>query len=71
MLYFKCPTCRTNLANKELIFEEEMNNITNDPKLSKEQKDKLKIELLDKLQLKRYCCRMRILTYIDNIKIIK
>ncbi len=70
MLYFKCPTCRTILANKQIPFEEEMEKICAKDLGSKEE-DKLKKELLDKLELKRYCCRQRILTYINQIEFIK
>jgi len=63
MLFFKCPTCKTLLADKQIPFEEGMDKICNDTKLTDEQKDKKRKELLDKLELHRYCCRMRILTY--------
>jgi len=71
MLYYKCPTCRTVLANKQIMFEEELKRITNNSKLSDQQKDDEKAKLLDKLQLTRYCCRMRMLTYIDPSEIVK
>ena len=70
MLYPKCPSCKTILANKQLIFEAEMKKIC-EKKLSDDQQDKLKRELLDKLELKRYCCRQRMLTYTDLIDIIQ
>ena len=70
MIYFKCPTCRTILANKEIIFEQEMEKICS-KNLDKKDENKLKEELLNKLELKRYCCRQRVLTCSDLIKIIK
>ena len=70
MLYFKCPTCRTNFANKQLLFEKGMEEICSSGKNEKE-KDKMKEELLDKLEVKRYCCRPRVLCYVDMVKIIK
>ncbi len=71
MLYFKCPTCRTNLANKQIPFEQELDKICNNNDLDDKKKDELKMALLDKLEVKRYCCRMRILTYSRLIDIVK
>lgn len=71
MLYYKCPTCKTLLANKELIYEREMAKICKDPKLSEDQKNDEKRKLLDSLELIRYCCRTRMLTYVDHITIVK
>ncbi len=71
MLYFKCPTCKTILANKELVFDEKLDKICKDTKLSNKQKDEQKMKLLDELELPRYCCRMRIMTSIKQIDIIK
>jgi len=70
MLYFKCPTCRTILANKQLPFEEGMEKICATAK-SDAEKDKMKEQLLDKLEVKRYCCRPRVLCFVDLVKIIK
>ena len=71
MLYYKCPTCKTLLANKQIPFEREMEKICNNKNLSKAEMDKQKQDLLDRLELKRYCCRMRILTYLKRIEIVK
>ena len=70
MLYAKCPTCRTILANKQLIFEKENEKICASDK-SVDEKNKMKEELLDKIELKRYCCRQRILGYVDLTDIIQ
>ncbi len=70
MMYFKCPSCRTILANKQLLFEKGMEEVCAEAK-SDEEKDKLKEQLLDKLEVKRYCCRPRVMCYTDLIKIIK
>jgi DNA-directed RNA polymerase subunit N (RpoN/RPB10) len=71
MLYPKCPSCKTLFANKELIYEKELDSICKNSKLTESQKDKAKMELLNSLELFRPCCRPRILGYIDLIKIIK
>ena len=71
MLYFRCPTCKTVLANKQLPFEAEMEKICKDRTISDDEKNKQKKELLDKLELKRYCCRTLMMTYIKTIDIVK
>lgn len=70
MLYFKCPTCKTILANKQIELENGLDEICKNTKLSDAQKDEEKGKLLDKLQIKRQCCRIRIL-YVKQIDIVK
>jgi DNA-directed RNA polymerase subunit N (RpoN/RPB10) len=67
MLYFKCPTCKTTLANKQIPYEERMDKICNNMKLSVREKDKLKDTILDELCVIRYCCRMRVMGYVRLI----
>jgi DNA-directed RNA polymerase subunit N (RpoN/RPB10) len=70
MLYATCPTCHNLLADKQLIFEEEKEKLDNNKKMSKKDKEKEMEKLLDKLGLKKYCCRMRMITYLDQVNII-
>ena len=70
MLYFKCPTCRTRLADKQLIYEKELEKACNDPKLHGQSLEDAKSNILDRLELKRPCCRMRTMTYNRLIDII-
>ncbi len=70
MLYYKCPTCATILANKQLLFEQELEKICNE-RISEKEKDKLKTKLLDELEVNRQCCRMRMLTYVRLIEVVK
>jgi DNA-directed RNA polymerase subunit N (RpoN/RPB10) len=70
MLYLKCPTCRTILANKQLLHAKRLAEICNSNK-SKEDKNKEKQKLLDELELIRSCCRMRMMSYVKLIDIIK
>ena len=71
MIYYRCPTCKTLLANKQLIFEKDIKKICGDTKLNEQDKNEQKKKLLDRLELTRYCCRMKMLTYVDQIKIVK
>jgi DNA-directed RNA polymerase subunit N (RpoN/RPB10) len=69
-MYFKCPGCRTILANRQIPYEKGLDKILNDKNLNDEQKEKKKLELVNKLDLKRYCCRMRMMTYTKKVNII-
>lgn len=70
MLYPVCPTCQFLLADKQLPFEKEFTKIMNDTKLSDDQKKKATELLLNKLGLIRYCCRMRMISYVDQVNLI-
>jgi DNA-directed RNA polymerase subunit N (RpoN/RPB10) len=67
MLYIICPTCGYFLGFKTLEWEKKSAEICNNPKLSDEEKEKKKSELLLSLELPRYCCRMRMISYKDLI----
>lgn len=70
MLYYKCPVCRTVLANKQIPFEERIKKICQDDSLSFKQKKLAKQKILDELQVIRICCRSSVLTYVREIEII-
>ena len=70
MLYFRCPTCKNKLADKQISLEKEMVLICDNTKISEQEKDNLKSKLLDKLLITRYCCKMRALTYIDLVETV-
>jgi DNA-directed RNA polymerase subunit N (RpoN/RPB10) len=74
MLPPKCFTCGHVLANLELEYEEKLQEIDNNIKLTDEQKQEAKRNLVDKLLpdrwKTRYCCRARLLSYVDLIKVI-
>jgi len=69
-----CFSCGHVLAHLELPFENGLQEIDNNIKLSEEQKAQAKRELVDKLLplrwKTRYCCRSRLLSYVDVVKII-
>lgn len=71
MLYFRCPTCKTVLADKQIPYEEAIKKICADKKLSDDEKNIKKMQVLDDLQVIRYCCRMRMITYVKLIEIVK
>ena len=70
MLYANCPTCGYCLASIQPKFEEEKENICNNPKTTEEEKEKLVTDLVNSKNLRRYCCKMRLLTYINQAELI-
>ncbi len=74
MLPPRCFTCGHVLANLELEFEQELQQIDNNISLNAEAKAKAKRALVDKLLpdrwKKRYCCRARLLSYVDLINVV-
>ena len=69
MLFFICPSCGMLLADKQIPFEKGMERICSGKK-SQKNIDDAKKKLLYDVGAERYCCRMRILTYVDKIKLI-
>ena len=67
MLYSTCPTCGYFLGQKILEWETKSKEICDNPKYTKEDKEKLKEKLLQSLKLRRYCCKMRIMSYKDIV----
>lgn len=72
MSYYKCPTCKTILANKVLLYDKMLESVCvkyNNQNTEEAQKEKR--EILDKLELHRMCCRMRMMTKVSLVKLIK
>jgi len=69
-----CPSCGHILANLEIPFEEGISIIENNKQLTSDEKATAKKELIDKLLplrwKKRYCCRQRLISYVDLIKVV-
>lgn len=71
MQYVVCPSCETLLGDKQIIFQKGLKETTEDTKLTDEEKDNKKIGLINSLGLTRYCCRSRVLGYLEVVKIVK
>lgn len=71
MLYSVCPTCRMLLADKQLPYEELIKSLKG-KNLSKEKFLKIQNKFFIDIGIgpKRYCCRMRIISYVDHSKIV-
>jgi len=58
------------MADIQLTYEQMLSDIEADSSLNQEQqKNKMK-ECLDKLYIKRWCCRSQVITYKDLINIV-
>lgn len=75
MLYPVCPTCGHLLADIELEFTEKYNKIIEEEN-KKEIKGNANIKdnsiekLFNEFKIKKYCCKMRLISYFDHIKVI-
>ena len=68
MLYMSCPTCGYFLGQIIMKFEQDKNDICSNHNLSEEEKEKEISKLIVSLKLRRYCCKMRIMSYKDIVK---
>lgn len=68
MLYLTCPSCGYFIGQKILEYEQGKENICSNPKLSSEEREKELSKLLLSLGFRRYCCKMRMMTYKDIVK---
>jgi DNA-directed RNA polymerase subunit N (RpoN/RPB10) len=68
MLFTVCH-CGKNFANIQIPYDDDMDRINN-KNISKEDKNKEKINLIDKYAGKRFCCRMKLLGYLKLIDIM-
>jgi DNA-directed RNA polymerase subunit N (RpoN/RPB10) len=71
MLYPNCPTCGYCLADIQTNFEKKKKEICNNPDNSENDKENQIKDLVNSQELRRYCCKMRLITYIDLIELIK
>ena len=70
MLYVVCPSCKTLLGNKQLIWEEIEKQIIESHISDKQKEEELEIAI-NSLGLKRYCCKMRVKTYTRLVEVVK
>lgn len=70
LFYIKCPSCSRVISYDLDKYFEDLDNILNDPKKTKSQKDEEGAKLLDKYGFVYMCCRIRIMGMIPYWKII-
>lgn len=71
MLYPNCPTCGFCLAEIQPEFEKQKEEICNNPKNTEKQKEEQITALVNSMNLRRYCCKMRLITYVDLVTLIQ
>ena len=71
MIYLKCPTCGTIIGNRQIPYEAALTEIDNNPNIDEVERLGQKTKLIESLELKRYCCKMRIMTFKSKPLIIK
>ena len=67
MIYSKCPTCGFFIGNISDGFEKKKEEICSNTSLSEEEQEKQISEVLKNLKIRRYCCRMRIMSSKDMV----
>nr|QFG74511.1 MAG: hypothetical protein [Megaviridae environmental sample] len=68
MIYLTCPTCGYFIGNKIEQYETHKNKICNTKDIREEEKGKQIQTLIKSLNLRRYCCRMRLLSCSDIVQ---
>lgn len=75
MLYMFCPTCRELLGDKQKYYETRLREICdkNEMGLYKtiDEFNRAKEDLINNLGLRRYCCKMKVMTYVRQVILIK
>ncbi len=70
MIYIKCPSCGLLLGNRQMVYEKGLEEINSNPNTDNDKKLELKTKLVESLGIKRYCCKMRVMTYKNLPEII-
>ena len=68
MIYSTCPTCGFFIGNVIHEFEEKKEKICSNSKLSDKDQQTQISQLLTEVKVRRYCCRMRLMTCKDLVK---
>jgi DNA-directed RNA polymerase subunit N (RpoN/RPB10) len=71
MIYPRCPSCGTLIANRQIPYERGLEEIESNPNYDEEMKLEQKQKLIESLNIKLYCCKMRLITYKNKTEIIK
>ena len=70
MLYTICPTCGHLLADIELEFTDKYDKIVENKDMDENKKSKEIEKLFLDYKIKKYCCKMRLISYFNHIKTI-
>ena len=70
MLISVCPSCNKLFADIEILYENDVKEIQNNRDMTNDEKLDAIANLLDKYHVKRYCCRMRVMSYLSEIDLL-
>ena len=68
MIYIVCPTCGYFIGSRAIEYDKKKAEICANAELSEEQQADEIQTLLKSLKIRRYCCRMRIMTTKDIVQ---
>jgi DNA-directed RNA polymerase subunit N (RpoN/RPB10) len=68
MIYIVCPTCGYFIGSQAIQYDKKKAEICANTELSEEQQAEEIQKLLKSLKIRRYCCRMRIMTTKDIVQ---
>jgi DNA-directed RNA polymerase subunit N (RpoN/RPB10) len=68
MIYITCPTCGFFIGSKTIEYDTKKEKICSNTDLSEEEQAIEIQKLLKSLNIRRYCCRMRIMTTKDIVQ---
>ena len=73
-LYVVCPSCGRLLGDKEILFQDFIQDLNNKENLTDEDKQKKLDDFIHntlKIPRQNICCKIRLLTFVDAYPIIK
>jgi len=70
MSYIRCPTCNRIIGHIQLEYDQKIEELCHNPKLSSDKLNDEKEKLIKSYNLS-YCCNMRIMTKPKLIEIIE
>lgn len=68
MEYLTCPTCGFFIGLKSIEYNKLRDEICSNKNYSKEKINEEMIKVMKKMNIRRYCCRMRLMTCKDLSK---
>lgn len=68
MIYITCPTCGYFIGSKAIEYDTKKTAICANTELSEQQQAEEIQKLLKNLKIRRYCCRMRVMTTKDIVQ---
>ncbi len=68
MIYITCPTCGYFIGSKAIEYDTKKAEICANNQLSEQQQAEEIQKLLKSLKIRRYCCRMRVMTTKDIVQ---